>query len=637
VRLIADAASALEAAHDAGVLHRDIKPGNLLVTDAGNLKIVDFGLARIGEGRSLTLTGEIIGTPAYMGPEQLAAEDMSVDERTDCYALGVTLYEAISRRLPFEAPSVQSLIQRIIHLEPASPRKWNKKIPRDLETICLKAIEKDPARRYQSAREFANDLERFLGDEPIHARPAGPITRVVKFVRRRRTAAIASGIALVAIVIAAILFWQLMGKTLEERMDDARQLVSQGLTASVLGSSTEAIAAYTEALDVYKKSVEALVYRGTEYFVRGELEKAGEDFERGLRIKRDYPPLRVAYAAYLRGDGRHEEADKILEGLDISGITDPLQLDALATIHSVMGDSIQAIAMFRKARAEEPGRLSSLMGEGWSAFYLGRHEAAGELFASVHFLVPKKKLAALLLVYIRCHQARYATGAYRRRLLREASAFIDDLGSAVGTDAMATLSCASVDALHAPQGTARHDPVVCSKGAAALFERGKSTITEVTATLFYEILGLLLVDVNAELAGQYAEIAREHSSRGLAQYVLGTLAAHQGRTDEALKLFQNSLAHSPQNPEVLVALMQLRHVDDSATLVLPLARRVAHARQLIAVKPDAPQYSVLAGTILREVGQKGEARTAFDHARKRWEVLDAPEEAAKVAELMKKL
>jgi serine/threonine protein kinase len=214
-RLGIQAALALEHAHQLGVIHRDIKPSNLLIDGRGKLWVADFGLARLPkEDHDLTQTGDLVGTIRYMSPEQVRAERSRVDYATDIYSLGVTLYELITLRPTFEARDRHELLRCILHDEPKSLRKVSPTIPRDLETIILKAIEKEPSARYRSAQALAEDLEHFLAYEPIRARRPGLADRTAKWVRRHRTAVVVSTTALVVTLAAtAFLLWQAKRRT----------------------------------------------------------------------------------------------------------------------------------------------------------------------------------------------------------------------------------------------------------------------------------------------------------------------------------------------------------------------------------------------------------------------------------------
>jgi serine/threonine protein kinase/formylglycine-generating enzyme required for sulfatase activity len=175
-------AEAMAHAANQGVLHRDIKPSNLLLDDTGNVWVTDFGLAKAeSDGDNLTHTGDIVGTLRYMAPERFHGHG---DVRSDVYALGLTLYELLTLRPASEETDRNRLIKRVMHDEPARPRKFNPAVPRDLETVVLKAIDRDPARRYQAPGALADDLQRFLDGRPITARPVGRIERAVKWVKR---------------------------------------------------------------------------------------------------------------------------------------------------------------------------------------------------------------------------------------------------------------------------------------------------------------------------------------------------------------------------------------------------------------------------------------------------------------------
>jgi serine/threonine protein kinase/Flp pilus assembly protein TadD len=185
-RLGVEAASALEHAHSLGILHRDIKPSNLMVDTHGSLWITDFGLARVQADLGLTQTGDLLGTLRYMSPEQALARHAVLDQRSDIYSLGATLFELLTLRPVFEGRDRNELIHEIVEQDPTPPRTLNSAVPRDLETIILKALAKEPAARYANALQMADDLRSFLDDKPILARRPGPIARLSKLARRHR-------------------------------------------------------------------------------------------------------------------------------------------------------------------------------------------------------------------------------------------------------------------------------------------------------------------------------------------------------------------------------------------------------------------------------------------------------------------
>jgi TolB-like protein/predicted Ser/Thr protein kinase len=205
--LIAKLARTVSYAHEHGILHRDIKPGNILIDAKGEPHLTDFGLARLIETEStVTRTMEVLGTPSYMAPEQAVGNNARVTSATDIYGLGAVLYQLLTGHPPFAGGTTYETVRLVLDTEPRQPRLWNSKVDRDLATICLKCLEKDPQRRYSSALALAEDLERWLKHEPIRARRAGIFTRGRKWVRRNPTSALltASLVALAAAVGAMI-------------------------------------------------------------------------------------------------------------------------------------------------------------------------------------------------------------------------------------------------------------------------------------------------------------------------------------------------------------------------------------------------------------------------------------------------
>jgi tetratricopeptide (TPR) repeat protein len=225
------AAEALDHAHQLGIVHRDIKPGNLMLDGRGNLWVTDFGLAHMQHGEaSLTMTGDLVGTLRYMSPQQALAKRAVIDHRTDIYSLGVTLYELLTLQPAFAGKDRQELLQQVSFEEATAPRRLNKAIPAELEIIVLKAMGKNPAERYATAKELADDLRRFLMHEPIRAKRASIFQRLRKWTQRHQSAVTAAAFVLalvtVGLTISTYLLWQKEAETRDalEQVEKQRNL-----------------------------------------------------------------------------------------------------------------------------------------------------------------------------------------------------------------------------------------------------------------------------------------------------------------------------------------------------------------------------------------------------------------------------
>ena len=209
VELIAKVARTVHYAHEHGILHRDIKPGNILLDAKGEPHLTDFGLARLVESESsVTQTLDVLGTPSYMAPEQAVGNNAAVSSATDVYGLGAVLYQLMTGQPPFAGGTTYETIKLLLDTEPRPPRLLNPKIDRDLSTICLKCLEKDPKRRYSSALALAEDLERWLKHEPISARHTGLFARGRKWVRRNPSIAVMAAMLLALAVPLGVMVWK---------------------------------------------------------------------------------------------------------------------------------------------------------------------------------------------------------------------------------------------------------------------------------------------------------------------------------------------------------------------------------------------------------------------------------------------
>jgi tetratricopeptide (TPR) repeat protein len=328
--LLAKLAEAMHTAHQAGVVHRDLKPANVLLSAACGLagqlepgpakpqaaepalvgavpKITDFGLAKRLDEASQTISGAVMGTPSYMAPEQ-AQGDRAVGPPCDVYALGAILYECLTGRPPFRAATAFDTIVQVIHDEPVPPGRLNAQVPRDLETICLKCLQKDPARRYPGAADLADDLRRFLVGEPIRARPVGALERGLKWMRRRPALA-----ALGAVSILGVLAVLAVGFAFHLRLQRERDYalwqrdqadLARDEAERQRNQARENFRLARQAVDEYaKKAAEdpRLKERGVQQVRQEWLQAAERFYQEFIRQAGDDPEVRLEQArAYSR-------------------------------------------------------------------------------------------------------------------------------------------------------------------------------------------------------------------------------------------------------------------------------------------------------------------------------------------------
>lgn len=298
--LMAKTARAVHHAHERGLLHRDIKPSNILLDERDEPQVVDFGLARrLDSDSGLTVSGAVLGTPAYMSPEQAAGKNRSLTTAADVYGLGAVLYHLLVGRPPFEGDSQLDVLRRVADSDPAAPSTIIRRMDRDLSVICMKCLEKDPGDRYASALALAEDLERWMREEPIEARPAGSLERSWKWARRRPAVAALLAVSVFALIVITVI--SVMGQRQATQLARDKQLESEKALAAK--AETE-----LKAADLIRS------------LIRNEFQRAEDHFERN-----ETPQGLAALARILRRDPSFKPAImRVMSALDRRILAEPV-------------------------------------------------------------------------------------------------------------------------------------------------------------------------------------------------------------------------------------------------------------------------------------------------------------------------
>jgi serine/threonine-protein kinase len=587
-------AEAVQAAHEGGIIHRDLKPANVLLTADATPKIGDFGLARRLEGGpGPTQSGALLGTPSYMAPEQARGKGRAIGPATDVYALGAILYELLTGRPPFRAETAAETILQVIHQEPASPARLNAKVPRDLETICLKCLCKEPERRYGSARALVDELGRFLEGRPIQARPVGWPARFWRFCRRNPMAAAlaATALALIALAIGG-------GTWLMQRRAERQAQLRSGVgTAVAQAESLRKRFHFQEARELLEQARQLL----------GPTEP--EDLRRQLDPARDALELaesldRARLGAAILVDGRFvpARAETLYEAaFTNAGLGRPGD-DREALAARVRGSPVRAEIVAAlddwASRSEDPARRAWLLAvaRGADPDPSREHLRQPELWQDGRRLT---RVVQELRVAELSPQLATAMGRVLGR---------------TGGEAVPLLSAAQA---HFPQdfwlnfelGMAL-DQVRRSDEAIGFFRAALALRPD--ASPVHHAMGVSLRSVGRldEAIASFQQALDKDSSFAVAHNNLGTTLAERGRADEAIRHYEEAIrldsaesgaAHS----NLGAALYKQGRVDEA----------ILHLRESIRINPTASAFACThLGTALYDKGRLKEAIGYFEQA-----------------------
>jgi len=377
-RLVQTLAGAMQAAHDKGIIHRDLKPANVLLAGDGTPKITDFGLAKQADS-AMTATGDVMGTPSYMAPEQAQGKIKEAGPAADVYALGAILYDMLTGRPPFKGTSTWDTLQMVTGGEVVPPSKLQLKVPRDLETICLKCLQKDAAKRYGSAQALAEDLRRFLEGEPILARPVGRAERLWRWCRRKPlVAGLAASLVLVLIgsFIGVTFLWLQAEEQREQSDKNAAEAQRQ---EKIAGEKSRLAIAEAEKANVAANKALRTVQVLVETFQAPD-------------------PLGLGGIPALRPAGRGEKltalqilkggAQKVLKDLNGEPDTQAKLLDAIGNVLCTLGQTDEARPLLQKALeirrrllpSDHPDLADTLHNLGWLNHQTGDYQSADRYY-----------------------------------------------------------------------------------------------------------------------------------------------------------------------------------------------------------------------------------------------------------------
>jgi tetratricopeptide (TPR) repeat protein len=568
--LIETLARAVAYAHGQGVVHRDLKPANVVLTAEGEPKITDFGLAKQLDTTSQTASGEVMGTPSYMAPEQAAGKVKELGPACDTYALGAMLYECVTGRPPFRAATMIETLRQVTGAEPVSPRRLNAQVPRDLETICLKCLEKDPGKRFASAQALADDLARFRSGQPVAARPIGAVGRGWRWCRHNPAVAASLVLVAVSLLTASIVSigFGLSAEQERQSAEAARQAEAHR-AQSEAAAKQEAVEERNKTLEAQQRAEEASgVAQQQEQIARTEALRAREfsDLLLGVFESADPTGMQGYTIAGTQAGSPHMPAREILDRA-VKKIREQGHPEIRAAQITSIGNVYRALGLYRQA--------GELLEQAYALRQKKTATAPDEMADSLYYLA---------WVYHETGQYPKARKYYdealtlRRKLDPDGPKVTATLFNlawlAANTGEIAQAEALFLDVIARRQkqhGTARHRDVAVAKIALALLyiddgkvNRAIGPGTDAIATLrqlspqdkLTDAMGLFMTSFVYENAGQHklaanalqkamdlaaSELTDNHPYVGIINYELARLCESQNNHAEAEKRYRQCL------------------------------------------------------------------------------------------------